>query len=206
MNVTAATEMVRSFLALDLDEMNRRASQVPPGSNGLVLVPYFNGERTPPRPDATAVLAGITSTNLESSSLARAVFEGTTFGLRYGLEVLRRLSIEPRTIRLTGGGARSALWRQMVADIFNLPVISLPFEETAAVGAALQAWWCDERQQSTTRISLGEIVQRVVCIDEEQVLHPQPITVSRYEDHYRRYLAMEPHALPRPLTISPHFS
>jgi xylulokinase len=69
--------------------------------------------------------------------------EGATLGMNYGLRRLARSASRPREIRLTGGGARSALWRQIAADIFGVPVVAMAQDESAALGGALQAAWCD---------------------------------------------------------------
>ena len=105
----------------------------------FTLLPYFNGERTPALPHAKAVLYGITGHNYTSENLCRAAMEGATLGLRYGLDVLCRQGIMPQEIRLVGGGAKSALWRQVVADTFDCTVVCPESSEAGAMGAALQA-------------------------------------------------------------------
>lgn len=84
----------------------------------------------------------MTLVNFTSENLARAAMEGATLGLRYGLSVMERNGIHAEEIRLVGGGAKSRVWRHMVADIFALPVVSPLAREAGALGAALQALWC----------------------------------------------------------------
>jgi xylulokinase len=188
MNVTVATELVRNLLNLNLQEMNQLAETVQPGSGGLLLLPYFNGERTPALPSAKATLTGMSSLNMRADLLCRAAMEGATFGLRYGLDVIRRNGIAPREIRLAGGGAKSTLWRQIVADIFNCEVVCLQQEEAGAVGAALQALWCAETAVGNP-VSIVEITERFIKLDESSRLQPQAVAASTYNDVYKKYLA-----------------
>jgi len=173
MNVTTATELTRTLFGLDLDAMEEAAGGVPPGSDGLLLLPYFEGERTPDVPDGAGVWFGANRRTHTAAHFCRAAMEGATLGLRYGMERLadlvagnkrgqapRRMQPSPGTealgsapvpfcheVRLTGGGSRSRLWRQIVADVFGVPVVCLNQPESAALGAAVQARWCWQRQQ-----------------------------------------------------------
>jgi len=187
MNVTVATELMRSLFDLGLDEMNRLAESTSPGAEGIVLLPYFNGERTPPLPGAKANLGGLSALNMKTKNFCRAAMEGATFSLRYGLDVIRRNGIEPRQIRLTGGGAKSRLWRQLTADIFNCEVVCLKQEEAGAAGAALQALWCADKVAGRNT-SLPDITARFVEIDEASKCEPDQVNVNQYEDLYKIYL------------------
>ncbi len=190
MNVTVATELVRSLLNLELGQMNRMAASVEPGAEGLILLPYFNGERTPPLPSATATLSGMTGLNMRPETMCRAAMEGATFGLRYGLDVIKRNGIEPNEIRLTGGGAKSGLWRQLVADIFNCEVVCLEQEEAGATGAALQALWCAE-SAAGKKTSIEEITSNFVRLDETSRSGPGSSSTLFYDECYRNYLAYD---------------
>ena len=116
------------------------------GAGGLNLLPYFDGERTPNLPRGTGVLAGLNRASLTPGGLARAAMEGVTLNMNYGLRRLTALGIKPREIRVTGGGARSTVWRQLMADIFGVPVVAMVEDEGAALGGALQAAWCVARR------------------------------------------------------------
>jgi xylulokinase len=188
MNVTVATELVRNLLGLNLTQMNQMAASVKPGAGGLILLPYFNGERTPALPSAKATLAGMSPMNMRGDLICRAAMEGATFGLRYGLDVIRRNGIDPKEIRLAGGGSKSALWRQIVADTFNCEVVCLEQEEAGAVGAALQALWCAETDAGVNT-SLQKITSRFVKLDESSRCEPQPSAVSIYDAVYEKYLS-----------------
>ncbi|MCG6930428.1 MAG: xylulokinase [Desulfofustis sp.] len=189
MNVTVATELIRSLFDIGIDRLNELAGSVPAGAGGLLLLPYFNGERTPPLPSATAHLSGMTGRNLKPANICRAAMEGATFGLRYGLDVLKRNGIQPREIRLTGGGSKSALWRRLVADIFACPVVCLKEEEAGAVGAALQAMWCVATQEGGG-VALPELTSSFVQLDETSRCFPEPSASAHYEELYRNYLTL----------------
>ena len=182
MNVTVATEMVRTgFSSATLDEFNRRIEAVPPGSDGLILLPYLEGERMPDVPEGTGVLLGLRPGTALPGHLARASMEGVTLGLRYGLDRLRELGARPGEIRLIGGGSRSRVWRQIAADVFGCPVITLSQEEGPAFGAALQAAWCREDE------SLETWVDRFVRLDEATRQMPSRSGQELYEQIYSVY-------------------
>ena len=187
MNVTVATELVRNLLGIGLAEMNELAAEAGPGANGLILLPYFNGERTPPLPAATATLTGMTATNMDPASICRAAMEGATFGLRYGLDVIRRNGIDPAEIRLVGGGGKSLLWRSLVADIFNCEVVCVEQEEAGALGAALQALWCASNRDGGT-LSIKEITARYIRLEESSRCLPDHETSRFYNELYRCFL------------------
>jgi len=187
MNVTVATELVRNLFNFDLPEMNQRSAAAEPGAGGLLLLPYFNGERTPALPLAKATLTGMSSLNMRAEMICRAAMEGATFGLRYGLDIIRQNGIEPKEVRLAGGGAKSALWRQMVSDIFDCEVVCLEQEEAGAAGAAMQAMWCVETVKGN-KTTIDEIAARFVRLDEPSRCRPQSSAVKTYDDVYRKYL------------------
>ncbi|HAQ25184.1 MAG TPA: xylulokinase, partial [Pseudomonas sp.] len=109
-----------------------------------------------------------------------------TFGLRYGLDLLRDCGIHSERIRLIGGGAKNPLWRQIIADVMDAPVICTTHGEAAALGAAIQAAWCHARQDDP-QASLEEICERCVSLDEETAVRPDTRAVAAYEQVYRRY-------------------
>lgn len=115
------------------------ASTVPAGADGLMWAPYLMGERTPCLdPNARGALVGISATHTRAH-VVRAILEGVAFSLRDSLTIFAELKIPVESIRLGGGGARGALWRQIQADIYGMPVGLLEAEEGAAYGAALLA-------------------------------------------------------------------
>ena len=121
------------------DEITAAAASVPPGSDGAVWLPYLMGERAPYLdPHARAAFVGLTSSHT-FGHMARAVLEGVAFSLRDSLEVFREIGAPIGSIRLGGGGARSALWRQIQADVYGQTVETIETEEGAAFGAAILA-------------------------------------------------------------------
>ncbi len=187
MNVTVSTELTRDLLSLSLPELNQLVSSARIGAEGIMLIPYFNGERTPAFPLATASYTGLTGANFNRANLCRAAMEGPTYGLRYGLEVLQRNGIVADEIRLIGGGAKSAIWRQMVADIFNCRVLCPVAEEAGALGAALQALWCHSHTIGTN-LSIQEITDRYIQLDESKSVDPIVENAEKYETLFRDYL------------------
>jgi len=189
MNVTVSTELTRDLLGRSLADLNQLAASAPPGAEGILLLPYFNGERTPALPNATAGFFGLTSTNFNAANIARSSMEGATLGLRYGLEVLKQQGLTPTAVRLVGGGAKSPLWRQMVADVFNCPVVCPESSEAGAVGAALQAMWCYTRQKEGD-VAINELTDRYIALDESTRAVPDITTAARYEEIYQKYLKL----------------
>ena len=146
MNVTVATEAVRGLLGLSHGGLEEAVDAAPVGSNGVVLLPYLTGERTPNVPYGKGVLYGLTPENLTPGNLARAAMEGATMGLNFGFNRLKQMGIEPGEVRLTGGGSKNGAWRRMCADVFGVETVCLGVDEGAAYGAALQALWTHERR------------------------------------------------------------
>jgi xylulokinase len=119
--------------------LNHEASTVAPGSDGVIFLPYLQGERTPHR-DAAArgAFLGLTLAHTRAH-LTRAVLEGISFALRDSLSLLQSLGLAPAELLLTGGGARSAFLRQLQADVYGMPTAVVNREEGPAYGAALLA-------------------------------------------------------------------
>lgn len=119
--------------------MTSEASTVAAGCEGLFFLPYLTGERTPyPDPQARGAFVGLTLRH-GRPHLVRAVMEGVAYGLRDSLEIIRKIGIDIQEVRVSGGGARSALWRQILADVLATPVSAVNVTEGAAYGAALLA-------------------------------------------------------------------
>jgi xylulokinase len=121
------------------DLLVNQAAVVRPGSEGLLFLPYLTGERTPyPDPNARGAFVGLTLRH-DKGHMVRAVLEGVSFGLRDSLELIRGLGVPIDQVRASGGGARSDLWRQIQADVFNTELVMINITEGAAFGAALLA-------------------------------------------------------------------
>lgn len=171
---------------LSYDELTAAAAHVPVGAEGLIFLPYLSGERTPHLdPLARGAFVGLT-TRHSIGHMARAVMEGVTFSLRDGLEIMRQLGVPTNDVRATGGGGKSALWRQMQADIYNAPVSTLAAEEGPAYGAALLAG-----------VGIGhfadvnDAVKR--CVRIVETIQPDSAAVARYDQVYAIYRTMYAH-------------
>jgi xylulokinase len=165
------------------DYMTALAGETSPGSEGLIFLPYLNGESTPHvDPDARGVFFGL-SLRHNLGAICRSVMEGVTYSLRDTIEILRTFGIKISEVRAMGGGAKSVLWRQMQADIYNASVVTMNIEEGPAAGAAMMA-----------AVGCGYFKS----IEEacETILKPVSITdpinknVSVYDEYYQTYRSL----------------
>lgn len=181
MNVTVATEMVRHDFKMTHEQFALAGSRAPAGSDGLILLPYLDGERTPNVSDGTGVFFGVNERTFTSAHFARATMEGVTLGMNYGLRRLAQLGVTPTQIRATGGGARSKIWRQIMADIFDAEVVTLKVGEGAAYGAALQALWCWRLQQGD-QVEISDITDEFVEVNKIETATPNAANVEVYRE------------------------
>lgn len=181
MNVTVATEMMRLDFEYSHEQFESKAGQVPPGANGLLLLPYLEGERTPNVPDGSGVMMGINTKTFSASHYCRAAMEGVTLGMNYGLRRLAKLGVKAKQIRATGGGAKSKLWRQIMADVFDAQVVTLKVSEGAAYGAALQALWC-WRLQKGEKARIEDITDEFVELNKAETAEPSAKAVATYRE------------------------
>ncbi|GAX91689.1 xylulokinase [Effusibacillus lacus] len=165
------------------DVMCEAADTVPPGSNGLLFLPYLLGERTPyADPDARGAFIGMTLRH-DKAAMTRAVLEGVAFALRDSLEIMKQLQIPLSEIRVTGGGAKSKVWRQIIADIMGIEVVSLAVDEGPAYGAALLAG-----EGAGLYPSVEEACENFIRT-EDRIL-PNPERLQRYDEYYKIYRQM----------------
>ncbi|WP_404472873.1 xylulokinase [Microbacterium aerolatum] len=139
LNAARVLAVTASLLDVSLDELSALALQAAPGAGGLTLLPYFEGERTPNLPDATAELTGMTLSSTSRPNLARAAVEGMLRGLGAGLDALRSLGIPLERALLIGGGAQSEAVQKIAPDVLGIPVEVPEPAEYVALGAARQA-------------------------------------------------------------------
>ncbi len=173
----------RDLSGLSYDELIAEADRVPPGSEGLVFLPYLMGERTPHLdPRATGGFIGLTTRHTRGH-MTRALMEGVLFGLRDGLEIMRGLDVDPTEVRATGGGSSSDLWLRLQADVYGAPVRRLAVQEGAAYGAALLG-----HVVAGTFGDVGEAASAVRTLDE--VTEPDPVRVEVYDETYEVYRSL----------------
>ena len=166
----------------------------PPGSDGVLFLPYLSGERTPyPDPRARGAFVGLAARH-GRPHLTRSVLEGVAFGLKDSLELMRTVGVTGfDEIRATGGGSKSALWRQILADVLEMPVMTTTSSEGAAQGAAMLAatgagWFADVQDACRTLVTSGERVE------------PSPVDV--YHERYAQYRSLYPSLAPTFRSIS----
>jgi xylulokinase len=181
MNVTTVTEQVRALFGQDHAALNAAVAAAPAGAGGLVLLPYLAGERTPNVPEGSGVLLGLTNQTFTAGHVARAAMEGATMGMNYGLRRLADLGVKAKEIRVTGGGAKSPVWRQLMADIFGVPVVAMVEDEGAALGGALQAAWCTSLLDGN-KAKLTEFTNGIVALDEATRCQPDRARAARYRE------------------------
>jgi xylulokinase len=158
--------------------MERLAEQVEPGSRGLIFHPYLHGERAPHwDPRLRGDFIGITVEH-QQKHFARAVFEGVVYSLRDCLEMLKHLGFEIDQIYLLGGGTRSPLWRQIVADVFGRPLYCVTGDATA-FGAALVAGIAGKVYADITEASQLSL--------KAEMLEPSHEASIRYEELFTLY-------------------
>jgi xylulokinase len=169
----------------DYAELLAEAERWEPGTECLLFQPYLAGERTPHAdPDARGAFTGL-SLRHDRGALVRAVLEGVAYGLRDSLELLRELGVEAEVGRVSGGGARSALWLKIVASVLGLPLERTEAEEGAAYGAALLGGVA-----GGTFADAHEAVS--ACIRVRHRIEPDPDWQARYDEGYARYRRLYP--------------
>src|SRR3954471_1569371 len=141
LNAARVLDAAAKMLGVGHDELSRLALSAPAGADGLVLVPYLEGERTPNRPNATGAIHGLTLKTSDPAHLARAAVEGMLCALADGLDALVQHGAQAHRIVLVGGGARSEAVRRIAPALFGMPVLVPPPGEYVADGAARQAAW-----------------------------------------------------------------
>jgi xylulokinase len=178
-----------------LPVLDAEAADAGPGAGGLVLTPYFLGEKTPLNdPLARGIAVGL-HLGHRRGHLFRAVLEGVAFAFRHHVDVLRELGVRAERVNLTGGGASSALWRQIIADVLALPVVRKDHRSGAALGAAFAAG------MGAGVLGSWSDITRLAGAGESVL--PDPRTAARYDELYAVYRSLYPalltqqHALAR---------
>ena len=186
MNCTLGTELIGSLIGRAARDLDGEIAGIEPGAGGLITLPFFNGERTPNLPHGKGCVLGLSSHNCSPPHLLRSAVEGATFALRYGLDRLHELGVTASEIVLTGGGANSAVWRQIVADVCRRPVTILKQTEGASFGAALQALWAFRRREDASA-SVADIVGEHLSRDDALSAEPETVAADVYSEHYAAY-------------------
>jgi xylulokinase len=181
MNCTVVSEQVRKLLELDVRELDTIASKAKPGCDGVLFLPYFNGERTPNYPHGEAVLAGLKMGNTTRENVSRAALESAVYSMKVGLEAFIEKGFKPKSLLLIGGGSNSKVWPQMVSDIFSLPVSIPVIKETAAFGGALQVLALLEKK------TIAETTKEHFAVSSDKQFTPDLSLSSAYVKAYAKY-------------------
>jgi xylulokinase len=188
LSAAGSLQWYRDTLAIgeSFDELLAPAQAIPAGSEGLFFLPYLTGERTPhPDPLARAAFVGLTVRH-NRNHMSRAVLEGVAFGLRDSMELIRNAGLGAiQQVRVSGGGAKSKLWRQILADVMNAELVTVNTTEGAAFGAALLAGVGAGHWKSV----LDSCQTAIQTVDSTQ---PQPAVVRRYAELYPLYKGLYP--------------
>jgi xylulokinase len=187
LNAAGSLRWFRDALAPDasFEELTAEAARWGAGADGLTFLPYLQGERTPHAdPDARGAFAGLDLRH-DRGALVRAVLEGVAFGLRDSLELLRALGVSPEKGRVSGGGARSRLWLEIVASVLGIPLELTVVEEGSAYGAALLAGVA-----SGVFADAEEAVG--ACVRPGASVAPNAAWAPAYEEGYARFRALYP--------------
>ncbi|HEY4225183.1 MAG TPA: xylulokinase [Pseudolysinimonas sp.] len=169
LNAARVLDAIARLLAVDHAELGRLALAAAPGAGGLVLQPYFEGERTPNLPDATASLFGMTLASTTRENLARAAIEGMLCGLADGLDAIEHLGVAGSRLLIIGGAAQNPAVGAIAAQVFPVPVEVPEPGEYVALGAAVQAAWA----LTGTRPSWPVAVSAAPPLDTRGVIRDQ---------------------------------
>ncbi len=180
MNLTGACGLVQDLLHLDLDEFSRLAAQAPVGAEGLLMLPFFDGERVPALPHASASLHGMTAANLSRANLCRRCSKAPPSACADGLDLLRASGLPGEEVRLVGGAAKNPLWRRTLADLL------WPAAGLSAVDRGRRPWrgaqaaWSLGRESGAGE-SLKPCAGAAVALDESTRTQPQARQQAAYE-------------------------
>jgi xylulokinase len=172
LNAARIFDAATSILGKSHDEVGALALSSAPGAHGLSLLPYFEGERTPNRPDATGVFSGMNLSNSNPSDIARAMIEGMLSGLADAVQALVDLGVDVKRILIIGGAAKNPAVGQIASALFGRPVLIPPAGEYVADGAALQAAWALSARANAPVWDLG----KATLIEAE----PTPHVLEQY--------------------------
>ena len=165
--------------------LTAEAAEAPAGCEGLIYLPYLSGERTPyPDPNARGTFFGLTLRH-DKRHMIRAVLEGVAYSLRDSLELFREIGVPIEQVRASGGGARSPMWRQILADVFGTELVTINITEGAPYGAALLAG-----VGAGVYASVPEACEQAIRIESR--IEPIAENQARYDDYYPVYRSLYP--------------
>ncbi|WP_321927455.1 xylulokinase [Paraburkholderia guartelaensis] len=186
MNATSTTTLLQQLFEVEIAEVESHIASAKPGAGGVRMFPYFSGERIPALPRARGVIKGLSADNLTRANLMRAGAEAVAFGLKWGYELLSQSFERAQQFRLTGGGANSAGWRQILADVFDVDVIRVKCDEGGAYAAALLALTVHQRAKGAD-VTLYDVCEKYVELDETRAAKPRPEEAAQYKELFAAF-------------------
>ncbi len=181
MNCTVASEQMRELFKKDVKEFDLIAASAPIGCNGVTLLPYFNGERTPNYPNGKATIIGLNTTNTNEANIARAALESAIYSMKVGLEAFVEQGFKAKKLILIGGGAKSKVWCQMISDAFGLEVVIPEISEAAAFGGCIQVLSLLENKK------ISEVAKEYVIMSDKNHYFADSKNYKDYENSYKSY-------------------
>lgn len=184
-NAASAPDMLRRHYGWSPEQFEEMLGSSDAGAEGLLFLPYVSGETTPHLPEATGVLHGVTPDNFTPANMARATMEGVALGLGYGLGRMRELGFDPPEVHHTGAISHSSVSRQLLADVFGIPVIALTSPQGPAFGAAIHAALVFFQLHGET-LAVQDMAQYLIRCDETSRCLPDPQRHSLYQQMISR--------------------
>ena len=168
LNAAKIFNTVATTLGISFDEFSQLALNAKPGAEGLRVIPHFDGERAPNRPQARGRFHGITHSNFTKANIARAAIEGVIAGMVYATQAVEKLGVSYSRVLLIGGAAKNSAVQQIAADFFGKTIHLPPTGEYVADGAAKQAAWALSGSTQPPQWKLGDVkeISPVNKVDE----------------------------------------
>ena len=170
LNAAKIFNTVATTLGISFEEFSSLALNAPAGAEGLRIIPHFDGERTPNRPQARGLFSGITHSNFTKANIARAAIEGVVAGMVYATQAVEKLGVSYSRVLLIGGAAKNPAVQQIAADFFGKVIHIPPTGEYVADGAAKQAAWALSGRENPPQWSLGEVKEVSPSSQSEEVV------------------------------------
>ncbi|HRD10204.1 MAG TPA: xylulokinase [Candidatus Nanopelagicaceae bacterium] len=170
LNAAKIFNTVATTLGISFEEFSSLALNAPAGAEGLRIIPHFDGERTPNRPQARGFFSGITHSNFTKANIARAAIEGVVAGMVYATQAVEKLGVSYSRVLLIGGAAKNPAVQQIAADFFGKVIHIPPTGEYVADGAAKQAAWALSGRENPPQWSLGEVKEVSPSSQSEEVV------------------------------------
>lgn len=176
-----APEMICRHYGWSITELESMIRSSPPGADGLLFLPYINSEKKPHLPEATGVLHGVTYQNFTPAHLARATVEGVMLDIGYHLERMQEQGFHPAQITVTGKACQSQLTRELLADVFGVPVIGISSHHSQAHGAAIHSAMMFFQHNGET-LPVQDLARYFVRFEESTRCEPRPSNHALYQE------------------------